>query len=128
MFDSVLAPRVQLTRTCRFSCFNYDNSPVTKKYVYIDLVSTYTSEIVEAAVSRRDWCIRISDINSAYDAVVFQICDFELIDWEPVLTGKHSGKLTIHSSFYRLSSHIVTQHHHSLSARECPERLNLLCS
>jgi hypothetical protein len=92
MFDSTLGPRIALTPTSRFSCYSFDSSDVPKKYVYVDLVCKYTGEIVAAAVARRDWCIPVTNIdNKKFDTILYQVCDFELIDWEPVLSGEHNA-------------------------------------
>lgn len=92
MFDCILHPRINISPTASFSCYNFDDSDVTKKYVHIDLVCKYTGEIIAAAVGRRDWCVPITKIDDQkFDAVVYQLCDFELIDWEPVLRGDHNA-------------------------------------
>lgn len=87
------------------------------KKVFLDLICEYTSKIVNQTgsasflslffffsfiihksflVKRRPWCELITKLPSTEESSndntpIIQISDFEMIEWEPVLEGKHSA-------------------------------------
>ena len=100
----VLPPYLGVQVTDRFSVIDVkSNSLLGGEFfsIFVNVNCVYTDTIVRATLSRRPWCrifnsddniAEIEDENSSTHRSlchVIQIADFENIDWEPVLTGKH---------------------------------------
>lgn len=97
-FDSVLLPTFDVVKTKKFSTISYVgwDGPCTWE-VNLNLEDAYTHEIVKNALERRPgWvtCIPEEALDEAGKdkdprKKVLQLCDFERIDWVPVMSGRH---------------------------------------
>jgi tubulin---tyrosine ligase len=97
-FDSVLLPIFEAKRTKRFSALSLvDFRPVKPVEVCLNLEDTYTNRIVTNALKRRSEWVTVIPPSALDDAgkdktkpvTVYQFCDFERIDWVPVMSGRH---------------------------------------
>ena len=63
--------------------------------IYINLVCKYTEEVLRNVFSSRPWCKlvpsaeEISKKPPSNRTRQYQICDFEHVDWVPVMSGRH---------------------------------------
>ena len=97
-WDPVLRWPFYLQRTAAFSCISEVRSELkspARKNVVVNINSEYTSEIVQEAVARREWCTIVDPAvaESAADGETktYQFCEFELIDWAKVVNGKQNA-------------------------------------
>lgn len=93
--DSVLRWPFHIKRTEAFSVIDVlqsESAAPSSKRVVVSITSEYTRDIVYAAVARRPWCTVVdpgaAQIESAVVPKVYQLCEFELIDWAQVINGK----------------------------------------
>lgn len=95
VLDSVLFPTFRLKQTRRFAVIEAvspsDLPP--RRPVYISLDCAYTRPIVEAAILRRPWCTLLSSLDTTgkHDPPLLQFSDFDNIEWEYVLSGRHGA-------------------------------------
>lgn len=101
----VLPPHLMVEKTSRFSTINLNNNcpdwilsftnnspPPPLFTVCVNINCAYTDAIVRSALSRRPWCRVVDDIDSKVESSntqILQFGDFENIEWEPVVAGKH---------------------------------------
>lgn len=90
-------------QTKRFSVLDIMHTPVEPKgkerkqeaVIYINLVCKYTEEVLRNVFSSRPWCKlvpsaeEISKKPPSNRTRQYQICDFEHVDWVPVMSGRH---------------------------------------
>ena len=97
-WDGVLLPHFEVRPTRRFSTIEaapgqHDKLGAQPRGIYVDLNCEYTRSIVVAAIQRRPWC-RLDaelDITSKSVPPVIQLADFENIEWEYVISGRHGA-------------------------------------
>ncbi len=95
--DAVLLPIFAITKTRKFNVVNkvskdkIDN--FTKHQILVDINCPYSEFIAKSALTRRPWCTIVdklpTDVNK--NVTTIQMGDFENIEWETVLNGKHGA-------------------------------------
>ncbi len=87
-------PIIGLICTKKFQVYSflYDQSinfDITD--VFVDLNCEYTKNIVLNALAMRPWCKIVSKIDLESSSRIIQVSDFENIDWDIVLKGRHGA-------------------------------------
>ena len=93
VFDDITAD--SNTCTC-FSNKRKENKKKQQAIIYMDIICSYTQEVLKTILGSRPWC----KIVSCFDEILskkptsnrirqYQISDFENIDWVPVMSGRH---------------------------------------
>lgn len=94
-WESVLRWPLHIQKTKSFSCIDFVKKHKlnpSEKSVIVNITSEYTSEIVHNAVARRRWCSLMQpQVIAASAGKVYQICEFEMIDWAGVVNGKQNA-------------------------------------
>lgn len=97
-FDGILDSSFCMISTKRFCVIDFH--PPSKsckksssRRVYVDLNCTYTRKIVIAAINRRPWCTLCTELDTTgkYTPPLLQFSDFENIEWEFVVSGRHGA-------------------------------------
>jgi len=93
MFDPVLLPTFTFGSTRRFNICEPVAVVPPERPVYVDLNCPYTRRIVVAAILRRPWCRLLQELDTGgkFDPPLLQFSDFENIEWEFVLSGRHGA-------------------------------------
>ena len=86
----MLSPRFKETKTAKFSCYETDTTKHNSAAIFLDMNCYYAADVINQAIFRRPWCTVVDELASSGDEIV-QISDFENIEWEPVLQGKHKA-------------------------------------
>ena len=102
--DGVLKWPLRIRKTQAFSAIE-DVTAVLKpdqKCIIVDMCSEYTRDIIINAISRRPWCKLITSNENPEGGVVYQFCEFELINWDPVLSGEqHASSYVVRKGLSR---------------------------
>jgi tubulin--tyrosine ligase len=73
-----------------------------QKCVIVDICSQYTRDIIISAILRRPWCKMISPSEDSGGRGVYQFSEFELINWDPVLSGEqHASSYVVRKGLSR---------------------------
>eukprot|EP01041_Mallomonas_annulata_P002181 gene2181-4242_t len=87
----MLQKRFRYERTRRFCSIQHD-SPLSPEatQVYLNVGCKYTSEILSHVIQNNHSCIIVESLFDADpNKPLLQFCDFEYIEWDNVLNGKH---------------------------------------
>lgn len=143
-WDSVLRWPLIIERTEEFSCISIAPSPSSNggmpssKNIVLNIDSDYTHAIARAAIQRRPWCkiveergeVLIPPASRDPSAATFQLCEFEHIRWEDVMSGKdHASSYVVRKGLSRKAQmalqirKYVAKHPQSILTRAVPKTL-----
>jgi len=87
-------PLIVLIRTKKYQVYSFQVNPSINydiTDIYVDFNCEYTKSIVLNAIAMRPWCNIVNNIDVNSRNRMIQFSDFENIDWEVVLQGRHGA-------------------------------------
>ena len=76
-------------KTKRFIVFDFEVTHSSYWNILCDLNCPYSQSILLKCIeNRQNTCLRIRSLNNVCSNKILQFCDFENIEWEPVMSGQ----------------------------------------